>query len=83
MGKIILEFDSLEESQDARVALDGYKWKMAMWDLDQMLRSTVKHSVGILEPTKNQATDTEIDVADKLREEIRDLLNSYGLNLED
>jgi len=83
MGKVILEFDSLEESQDARVALDGYKWKMAMWDLDQILRSTVKHGVGILDSTKNQATDTEIEVADKLREEIRDLLNSYGLNLED
>ena len=83
MGKIIFEFDSVEESHDARVALDGMKWKMAMWDLDQMLRSTVKHGVGILDSTKNQATDTEIEVADKLREEIRDLLNSYGLNLED
>ena len=83
MGKIILEFDSLEESQDARVALDGYKWKMAMWDLDQMLRSTVKYGVGILDSTKNQATDPEIEVADKLREEIRGILNDYGLNLED
>ena len=24
MGKITIEFDSVEESQDARVALDGY-----------------------------------------------------------
>ena len=54
-----------------------------MWDLDQMLRSTVKHGVGILDSTKNQATDTEIEVADKLREEIREILNGYGLNLED
>jgi hypothetical protein len=83
MGKIIIEFDSLEESQDARTALDGWKWKMAMWDLDQILRSTVKHSVGILDSDKNQATDTEIDVADKLREEIREILTSYSLNLED
>ena len=30
--KITLEFDSIEEQDDARVALDGYKWKMAMWD---------------------------------------------------
>ena len=30
MGKIILEFDSVEEQSDARVALDGYKWKNAM-----------------------------------------------------
>jgi hypothetical protein len=34
--KITLEFDSIEEQDDARVALDGYKWKLAMWDLDQL-----------------------------------------------
>ena len=43
MGKIILEFDSEEESNDARTALDGHKWKSVVWDLDQELRSTVKH----------------------------------------
>ena len=31
MGKITIEFDSVEESQDARVALDAMKWKMSMW----------------------------------------------------
>jgi len=44
MGKIILEFDSNEESQDARVALDGHKWKNAMWELDQKLRQTTSPS---------------------------------------
>ena len=82
MGKIIIEFDSVEESQDARVALDAMKWKMAMWDLDQILRSTVKHGMSIIEPNK-QASDIEIDVADKVRELIRDVLSDAGLNLED
>ena len=82
MGKIILEFDSVEESQDARVALDAMKWKMAMWDLDQILRSTVKHGVSITNRSK-EASGEEMDVADKIREEIRDILNGYGLNLED
>jgi hypothetical protein len=82
MGKIILEFDSVEESQDARVALDAMRWKMAMWDLDQILRSTVKHGVSIANRSK-EASGDEMDVADKIREEIRDILNGYGLNLED
>jgi hypothetical protein len=82
MGKIIIEFDSVEESQDARVALDAMKWKMAMWDLDQILRSTVKHGVSITNQSK-EASSEEMDVADKVREEIRDILNGYGLNLED
>lgn len=45
MGKIILEFDSVEEQSDVRSALDGYKWKNAMWELDQLLRSTTKYAV--------------------------------------
>jgi hypothetical protein len=82
MGKIIFEFDSVEESHDARVALDGMKWKMAMWDLDQRLRGTTKYAASLVNPTK-EATSEEIDVADKVRDEIREILTSHGLNLED
>jgi hypothetical protein len=82
MAKIILEFDSLEESHDARVALDAMKWKMAMWDLDQLLRSTTKHGVSILD-SKKEASSEEIEVAYKIRDEIREILTSSGLNLED
>jgi hypothetical protein len=82
MGKIILEFDSLEEAQDARTALDGWKWKSAIWDLDQLLRSTTKHGVSLLD-SKKEATTDEIDTAHKIREEIREILTGYNLNLED
>jgi hypothetical protein len=82
MAKIILEFDSLEESHDARVALDAMKWKMAMWDLDQLLRSTTKHGVSILD-SKKEASSEEVEVAYKIRDEIREILTSSGLNLED
>jgi uncharacterized protein YllA (UPF0747 family) len=82
MGKIIIEFDSVEESQDARVALDAMRWKIAMWDLDQLLRSTVKYGSSIVDPSK-LASDEEVDYADKIRELIRDILADAGLNLED
>ena len=76
--KITLEFDSIEEQDDARTALDGYKWKMAMWDLDQLLRSTTKY--GSFE--NRTATEAERDMADKIRDAIRDILNEHNLNLE-
>ena len=79
MGKIILEFDSIEEQDDARVALDGYKWKMVMWELDQLLRNTTKHAVF----EKRQATEAEQEIADKIRDAIREILNEHNLNLED
>ena len=82
MGKIILEFDSVEEQSDVRTALDGYKWKNAMWELDQLLRSTTKYGISISNKLK-EATGAEQDMADKVREAIRDILNEHNLNLED
>lgn len=82
MAEIILKFDSVEEGDDARTALDGYKWKLAMWDLDQKLRSITKYGASIAIPNTS-ATGVEQDIAEKLREEIRDILNGYSINLED
>ena len=78
MGKIILEFDSDEEREDARTALDAYKWKGAVWDLDQELRNIVKH--GHID--NREATTEEVEAAEKLREELRRILEDYNLNLE-
>lgn len=82
MGKIILEFDALEDAQDARTALDGWKWKMIVWDLDQLLRSTTKHGVSLLD-SKKEASSEEVEIAYKIRDQIREMLSNSGLNLED
>ena len=79
MGKIILEFDSVEEQDDARMALDGVKWKVAMWELDQQLRSVTKYGTF----DGREATGVEQDMAESLRESIRDTLREANLNLED
>ena len=76
--KMILEYDCEEESDDARTALDGYKWKMAMWELDQLLRTATKYGSFEL----REATSEEMDMADKIRDAIRDILNEHNLNLD-
>jgi hypothetical protein len=81
MGKIIIEFDSVEEADDARLALDGYKWKLAMWDLDMKLRETTKYDVSAVGDKK--VSDVEYKVAEKYREIIREILHEYSLNIED
>lgn len=80
MGKVILEFDSVEEQDEVKMALNGYKWKLAVWDLDQKLRSVTKYGESLI---KDKASEVEIDVAIAMREELRNVLNSYNLNLED
>ena len=81
MSKVILEFDGVEEQDDVRTALDGYKWKLAIQDLDQLLRSTTKYDVSLLKHNE-QATEAEYEVAEKLREEIRDILDSYQIQFD-
>jgi len=78
MGKIILEFDSIEEKDDARAALDAYQWKNAVWDLDQELRKIVKYG----QFDGREATLQEVEGADKLRQKLREILEEYNLNLE-
>ena len=75
MGKVIIEYDTVEEAEDIQNALNGYKWKLAMWDLDQMLRGYVKYDDTLSEDTHEAYV--------KVRELIRETLADYGLNIND
>ena len=79
--KIILEFDSIEEAQDARTALDGINWKRSVRDLDQKLRETIRYGTSVLASDKS-ASNIEVEVAEKYRELIREILEQYSLNIE-
>jgi len=73
--KATLEFNDDEELRDA---IDGWKWKHAMWELDQEMRGIVKHGyIG-----NREATNQEIEAADWCRTKIREHLESNNLNLE-
>jgi hypothetical protein len=73
MAEITLKFNE-DEFEDARTALDGYKWKLAMQDLDQHLRSELKYNEKITGETD--------DAYEAVREKLRDILNDYNLNIE-
>lgn len=73
MSKIILEFDSIEESDDARVALDGWKWRFSMSELDQWLRNECKHQ---------ELSKETYESYEKIREKIREILNDNELVLK-
>ena len=79
--KLTLEFDGDEERDDLQVALDGYKWKNTMWELDQRLRKTTKYGASQLKDTES-ATGIEQDVVEATRESIREILSEWNLNLD-
>jgi len=74
MGKVTIQFDTIEEQEDIRDALDGYKWRMVAWELDEFLRSEMKYN--------EKLSNLEYEFAEKTREQIREILKDYSLNLD-
>lgn len=81
MGKIILEFDSTSEQQEAEDALNGSKWKNIIWQLDQKLRETTKYGKSVITPNV-EASDTEFEIAEKYREILREIIADSKLNID-
>lgn len=79
MAKIIIEFAE-DEGDAARVAIDGYKYKMLIWELDQKLRSVHKHGAAL--EGRGEATEAEMDVCYRLRDIIREMLQEDNLTIE-
>jgi hypothetical protein len=75
--KATLHFEH-DEQDELKDALNGLKWRLIVWDLDQDLRGIVKHGyIG-----NREATDAEIEMAEYCRTKLRQLINDDGLNLE-
>jgi len=72
--KVIIEFTDEEALSDAKVALDGWKWRMSIEELDQYLRSEIKY---------NEKLSGEIgDAYETLRDKIREILSNNNLLME-
>jgi hypothetical protein len=74
VGKVTIEFDSVEEQDDIRDALDGYKWKLTVYEIDQYLRNELKYN--------EKLSNLELKFAEKTRDQIREILKDYSLNLD-
>ncbi len=73
MGKVTIEFDTIEEAEEIQDALNGYKWKMIIWDMDQELRRYLKYDETL--DSKSYKT------VEKLREFLNETINGYGVDL--
>ena len=74
MAKVTLEFDPDEDREDMESAINGWKWKMLVWDLDQHLRSELKYN--------DQVTGEAFEALEKLRDHLHALKTDAGLTLE-
>ncbi len=70
-----LRYKLPEEGPEFRLACDGVKWMSAMYDLDQHLRSLLKHDDTI--------TGEVYDALDKVRERLHEILAENTLSFDE
>lgn len=68
----ILKFNLPEEHLEFESAVKGETWSLAMWELDQWLRSQTKH------PPEGMSDDTW-KAHDEIREKLYEILNENAL----
>jgi hypothetical protein len=71
MAKVILEFDTIEDEDAIKDCMNGFKWRMLVNELDNYYRNMYKHS----------DNDDEVELAEKVRNKIHELLNESELFL--
>ena len=71
--KVTIEFND-DEKDDLQDALDGYKWKLLVWDLNQKLRTYMKYDETI--------TEEQYEIVEKIKKDLFELLDDYNLNLD-
>lgn len=77
--KAILEFDFDKEDSDDRRdfenAINGYKFKMALWELDQWLRANTKYAPDTI-------SDDTYEAYEKCRDQIREILSDHSISID-
>ena len=77
--KAILEFDFDKEDSDDRSqfedAINGTKFKMALWELDQWLRSNTKYAPDTM-------SDDTYEAYEKCRQQLIDILIENRISID-
>ena len=73
--KAILEFNLPDDQSDFETAVNGYKWQLAVWDMNQYLRSVTKYA-------PDETSAEVVEALDKARDELFDILKNYNLEIK-
>ena len=71
MTSATLTFD---DENNLLVAVNGYKFKLALWELDQFLRSEMKYN--------DKLTSEQYNYAEMVRNKLYEFINDFNLTLE-
>jgi len=72
--KAILEFNLPDDQHDFDMAIEGYKWSLVAWDIDQYLRTRMKY--------EDTISDDEYKAVEAAREKLRNIISNYSLDID-
>jgi hypothetical protein len=56
------------------MAIEGYKWSLVAWDIDQYLRTRMKY--------EDTISDDEYKAVEAAREKLRNIISNYSLDID-
>ena len=68
-----IEFDTVEDKEEMEMCLNGSKWYLVAWELDQYMRSRLKYS------ELSEEVYKELDAA---REKLHEIMRHDGLKFD-
>ena len=73
--KATLTFNLPEEQSEFNFATQGSDWWSVCWEMDQWLRGNTKHA-------SDSMPEDEYKAYERCRDQLRELIDSQGLNLD-
>jgi len=73
--KAVLEFNLPDDQHEFNNAANGYKWHLAMWELDQHLRTHTKYA--------SDATSTDkVEALYETRDKLWSIMSEHNLSFD-
>jgi hypothetical protein len=73
MAKVTIEFDTVEDKDEMEMCLNGMKWYLLAWEIDQYLRGRLKYSE-LSEEVYKEMDDT--------REKLHEIMRYNGITFD-
>ena len=70
----ILKFNLPEEQPEFDNAVNGWKWSIVTWELDQHLRSQLKYN--------DKLTEEQYDALQEVRDKLWEIVNEHSLSFD-
>lgn len=70
MAKMTIEFDTIEDKDEMEMCLNGSKWYLIAWELDQYLRGRLKYS---------ELSEEVYKKLSEIREKLHEIMREEGL----